>query len=98
MSKLETLKEAIKDRARLVALSALFLGGTTFASTLFVYLTGPEKYPNFDLMSVIIGSVMGQVTLLLSMNIITAFFKKEAPEEEKPLEEIELNDLEDIES
>ena len=97
MNRFEILKEAIKDHVRLVALSVLFLGGTTFLGVLLVYLTGPEKYTNFDLMSAVMGSFMGQVTLLLSMNIIAAFFKEEESEEETPLEKIELKDLEDIE-
>ncbi|MBA7491606.1 hypothetical protein ES702_02154 [subsurface metagenome] len=98
MERIEKLKVAIKDRFRLTALSVLFLGITTFVSVLFVYLTGPENYTAFDLISVIIGSVMGQVTLLMSMNIIAVLFKKEAPEEKTPLKKIELKDLEDIEN
>ena len=96
MERIEKLKDAIKDRVRLVALSALFLGCTTFASTLFFYLTGPEKYPNFDLISVIIGSLMGQVTLLLSMTIITAFFKKPDEPEETPANLESIKDLTNI--
>lgn len=98
MTRIENLKVAIKDRIRLIALSALFLGGTTLVGVLFVYLTSPEKYTRFDLMSAVMGSFMGQVALLLSMNIVSVFFKKEDPEDETPLEEIELKDLEDLEN
>jgi hypothetical protein len=86
MSKIEDLKEAIRSRTRLTALSFLFLVGTTFVSVFSMYLPNwlwPDKYAVsvIDLGSAILGSFMGQVTLLVAMSIISRMFKKKDVED-----------------
>ena len=82
MSKIEDLKEAIRSRARLTALSFLFLTSTTFVSVFLVFLPNwlwPDKYAVsvIDLGSAILGSFMGQVTLLVAMSLISRIIKQE---------------------
>jgi len=100
MHRLEKLKEAIKSRARLTALSFLFLVGTTFVSCFCLYLPNwlwPHKYTAFNLGSTIAGSFMGQVTLLVAMTIISILFKKEDDPEDIPARLEDVKDLPDIE-
>ena len=102
MSRLENLKETMKERARLAALSTLFLMVTTFVSCFCIYLPywfWPDKYAitTFDLGSMIVGSFMGQVTLLMAMSMISRIFKKEDEPEDIPAQLNEVTDLPDIE-
>ncbi len=100
MERIEKLKEAMKERIRLILLSALFLLVTTFVSCFGLYLPNwlwPHKYTAFDLGSTIIGSFFGQVTLLTTMSIINIFFKKPDEPEELPAELDGIRDLADIE-
>ena len=82
MSKIENAKEGLKRRARLAALSFLFLVVTTFVSVFSMYSPNwlwPEKYAVsvIDLGSAILGSFMGQVTLLVAMSLISRIIKQE---------------------
>jgi len=91
MNKIENVKEAIRSRARLTALSCLFLVMTTFVSVFSMFLPNwlwPNKYAvsTIDLGSAILGSFMGQVTLLVAMSIISRIFKKK--------DELDLPDIE----
>ena len=100
MHRLEKLKEAIKSRVRLTALSFLFLVGTTFVSCFCLYLPNwlwPHKYTAFDLGSTIAGSFMGQVTLLVAMSIISVLFKKEDESKDVPARLKDIKDLPDVE-
>jgi len=102
MSKIEDLKEAIRSRARLTALSFLFLASTTFVSVFSMYLPNwlwPNKYAVsvIDLGSAILGSFMGQVTLLVAMSIISRMFKKKDEPDLLPEKLTDIQDLPDIE-
>ena len=102
MSKIEDLKEAIRSRARLTALSFLFLTSTTFVSVFSVFLPNwlwPDKYAvsAIDLGSAILGSFMGQVTLLVAMSIISRIFKTKDEPDLVPERLTDIQDLPDIE-
>ena len=99
MSKIEKIKEAIKERIRLILLSVLFLFVTTFVSCFGLYLPHwywPTKYMPFDLGSTIAGSFMGQVILLIAISMISRIFKKPDEPEELPAELDGIRDLTDI--
>lgn len=102
MSKIENLKEAIRSRMRLAALSCLFLTSTIFVSVFSMYLPNwlwPNKYAvsTIELGSAILGSFMGQVTLLVAMSIISRIFKKEDEPDLLPERLTDIQDLPDIE-
>ena len=99
MKRIEKLKEAIKERMRLILLSALFLLVTTFVSCFCLFLPvwlWPHKYTAYDLGSTIIGSFMGQVILLVAMSVISILFKKPDEPEESPAKLEDVKDLTDI--
>jgi len=103
MSKIENVKEALKSRARLAALSFLFLVVTTFVSVFSMYSPNwlwPDKYAVsvIDLGSAILGSFMGQVTLLVAMSMISWILKTKDKPDSPQENGTDLQDLPDIEA
>ena len=97
MMYLDKLSEALKLKIRLMCLSFLFLMGTTFVSCFAIFivaLAAPEAANTFEIESLIVGSVFGQVTILTAISVLGTRQKKEPMH---PIQEIELEDLEDIE-
>jgi len=87
---LEKLRDTLKDRVTLICLSFLFFMGTTIISVMIVYLPSwmyPEKYQVFNLGSTVVGSFMGQVTLLIAMSLISAIYGKDM--DQKVIEHIQ---------
>lgn len=77
---LDALKQSVRERARLAFLSFLFFIGTTLISVLIVWLPSfwnPKAKLSFNLGSTIIGSFMGQITLLMAMSMISEIFRRE---------------------
>lgn len=100
MKYFDNLSEALKLKIRLMCLSVLFLMGTTFVSCFAVFivaLVAPETAKTLDIESLIIGSVFGQVTILVSISVFGALQKTKTPPEVEPVKEIELKDLDDVE-
>ena len=68
------LFEALKTRLRLMALSFVFLGLTTLVSVILIYITARistnDAIPGTSLGMIIIGSIFGQVTLLIAIPLV----------------------------
>ena len=100
MKYLDDLIEALKPKIRLMCLSVLFLTGTTFVSCFAVFILSlwtPEFAKNIDVGSLIVGSVFGQVTILLAISVFGTLTKTDTPPKIQSKKDIELEDLENIE-
>ena len=83
------LMESLKPRLRLAGLCAIFMMGTTFFSLVLIYvptmLSNKILLTELHLGSAILGSIMGQVTLLIAISMVGVLIEKR----EKPLDEID---------
>ena len=70
---MEKLKEDLKSRLRLMGIATLFLMGTTFASLILIcvptWISPNISLKEIDWGSSILGSIMGQVTLLIAISL-----------------------------
>lgn len=68
------LVEALKSRLRLIVLSSIFLGLTTWISVIMIYIMArigtKITIPGKSLGMIIIGSIFGQVTLLIAIPLV----------------------------
>ncbi|MBA7491315.1 hypothetical protein ES702_01860 [subsurface metagenome] len=74
MERAKAFFESLKPRLRMIGLCFLFLTGTTFVSVSMIYLPtwiSPDVFMiDFSLKSAILGSFFGQVTILMSIEIV----------------------------
>lgn len=89
MTNFESIVNDVKHRLRMGFISALFLMGTTLVSLICIALpmiSNPERLKTFDVGSVIVGSIMGQVVLLIAISVIPELMRragiKEAEDDE----------------
>lgn len=65
------LVEALKSRLRLTFLCLIFLSATTFVSVILIYVMSTNSpISDTSLGMIIIGSIFGQVTLLIAIPLV----------------------------
>ena len=70
---LNGIVESIKPRLRLMVLSVIFLSMTTLVSLISIYVfarMNRTPIPGTGLGMIILGSIFGQITLLIAMSVI----------------------------
>jgi len=87
------LVEALKSRLRLTVLCTIFLGLTTFASIIIICIMARTNtnYPITDtsLGMLILGSLVGQVTLLIAIPLVDKLGKARKRKGEDVKDELE---------
>lgn len=72
---MEKLKEALKPRVRLMGIAILFFMCTTFVSLVLIFvpsfLSNKILMTNLHFGSAVLGSVMGQVTILFALSFLS---------------------------